>query len=187
MLDVRALRSRPHPSLMFVTALAFAAALFGGCGNGDSGSGRKLSPATSASLAGTLDKVQADVSAGNCTAAGQDAANLRQQIDSLSRGGRSLRSALASSAEHLQSLVSAQCKPVSTTPTVESQGSTGTTGATGTTGEQNGNGKKKGQKKQSKQPKTPPGQGDGGPPGQSGNGGGAGLPGESHQNGGNQP
>jgi hypothetical protein len=185
MLDVRALRLRPHLSLTFVTALTLAAAILGGCGSDNSGSGRKLSRATSASLQGTLDKVQADVGAGNCSEAAQEAANLRQQIDALPRAGRSLRRALASSAARLESLVADQCKPVSTTPTVESKGATGTTGEQGTSGEQKG--KKEKKPKPPKKPKGQPGQDEGGLPGQQGDGGGAGLPGESNPDGGTQP
>ena len=185
MLDVRALRLRPHLSLTFVTALALAAAILGGCGGDSSGSGRKLSPATSASLEGTLDKLQADVSAGNCTDAAQEAATLRQQIDAVPRAGRALRRALASSAARLESLVADQCKPTSTTPPAESQGSTGATGEKGTTGEQNGEGKKEKKPKQPKKEKQ--GQNDGGPPRPEGGGGGSGPLDETNPDGVLQP
>lgn len=189
MLDVRALRPRPRLSLTFVTLLPLVVALLlGGCGGGDSGSGRKLSRGTSASLQGTLDRVEQDFHSGDCTAAAQDAANLRQRAEALSQGSRRLRRALAASSARLETLVADQCQPATTTPAVEPNGTTGTTGEQGATGQHDAKGKKP-KKEKPKPPKKPketsPGPGEGGAPGQQGNGGGAGLPGESNPNGGN--
>jgi hypothetical protein len=186
MLDVRA--SRPRPHLTQVTALALAAvlaaagaALAVGCGGNDSGSGRKLSQAKAASLQATLDQVEQDVSARDCTSAGQETGTLREQIGSLKRVSRELRSALEASAARLQSLVENQCA-ATPAPAVEPQGETGATGATGEAGPK-ANGKKKGHPKEKKaKDKVPPGEQL--PPDQQGNGGGAGLPGESHSGGG---
>jgi hypothetical protein len=182
MLRVRALRSRPHLSLTFLIPLALVAALQAGCGSGDSNSGEKLSPGTSASLQGSLNRVEQDFHAGNCTAAAQEAASLRQRVESLTQGSRRARRALASSSARLESLIADQCRPATTTPTTEDQGTTGATGDQGTTGKQGKKPKK--EKKPKGQETTPPGQDEGGPPGQQGNGGGAGLPGESNPNGG---
>ena len=182
MADLRALRSRPHPGLIAV--LALAAVLGGGCGNDDSG-GPKLSRSTAASLRGTLDQVQEDVASHNCTAAAQQAATLRQQVDGLGRVRRSIRRALASSASRLQALVADQCQ--SSTTTTDSQpateGASGASGASGTTGETSPGDKGKG-KKNEKPKKPKPGKNEGGPPTQQGDGGGAGLPGETGNNGG---
>jgi len=181
MLRVRVPRSRPYLSLTFLIPLALVAALQAGCGSGNSDSGKKLSPGTSASLQGTLDRVEQDFHAGNCTAAAQEAASLRQRVESLTQGSRRTRSALASSSARLETLIADQCEPTNG-PATNDQGTTGTTGDQGATGDQGKKPKK--EKPPKEQKKTPPGQAEGGPPGQQGNGGGAGLPGESNQNGG---
>jgi hypothetical protein len=187
MLRVRVPRSRPYLSLTFLIPLALVAALQAGCGSGNSDSGKKLSPGTSASLQGTLDRVEQDFHAGNCTAAAQEAASLRQRVESLTQGSRRTRNALASSSARLETLIADQCEPTNG-PTTNDQGTTGTTGDQGTSGDQGATGdqgkKPKKEKPPKEQKKTPPGQAEGGPPGQQGNGGGAGLPGESNQNGG---
>jgi hypothetical protein len=184
MLRVRVPRSRPYLSLTFLIPLALVAALQAGCGSGNSDSGKKLSPGTSASLQGTLDRVEQDFHAGNCTAAAQGAASLRQRVESLTQGSRRTRRALASSSARLETLIADQCQPTSA-PTTQDQGTSGETGATGEQGTTGDQGKKpKNEKPPKEQKKTPPGQSEGGPPGQQGNGGGAGLPGESNQNGG---
>jgi hypothetical protein len=185
MLDVRASRSRSH--LRPVTALALAAvlatagaALSAGCGGNDSGGGRKLSQAKAASLQATLDQIEQDVGAGDCTSADQQAGTLRQQIGSLERVSRSLRSALEASTARLQSLVENQCK-AAPAPAAEPQGATGATGEAGPPEK----GKKKDHQKKEKKAKGEGPPGEQLPPGQQGNGGASGLSGESNQGGGN--
>jgi hypothetical protein len=188
MLDVRAPRQRPQ--LVRATAIAWAAALVAGgaalgvgCGGDDSGGGRKLSETRAASLQATLDQIQQDVSASNCTAAGQQAATLRDQIASIRRVGPELRSALDKSAARLQSLVERQCEPApAPAPAPAPEGETGATGETGPEGK----GKKKGHEKNKKnKDETLPDEQL--PPDEQGTGGAQGLSGESNRGGGNQP
>jgi hypothetical protein len=179
MLDVRALRPPPHRAraIAVAAALAVAGAAFAlGCGGDDSGGGRKLSQARASSLLATLDQIEQDVSAGERTA------TLRDQVGSLERVSRELRSALEGSAARLQSLVERKCEPApAPAPVVEPQGATGATGETGP-----GNGKKKGQKKEKKQKdQIPPDEQL--PPGQQGGGGTTGSSGEPNTGGANQP
>jgi hypothetical protein len=182
---MRALRPRRW-HLTKATALALAtvfaaagAALAAGCGGNDSGD--KLSKARAASLQVTLNRVEQDVSAGDCTSADQQAGTLRGQIGSLRRVSRELRSALKSSAARLQSLVEEQCK--ASAPPVVPQPETGATG--------NAEPKEKGKKKG--HPKKEKGNKDEGPPNeqpvpdQQGGGGTGGSGGETNLGGGNQP
>jgi hypothetical protein len=173
-------------------ALATAGLAVAGCG--DSGSGPLLSSRQAGDLRAKLTEIEQDVSSGNCTGAAEQVSALEQQIDSMRRLDRNLRSALRASARRLDTLVSADCgagtetTPTETTTTPQ-EGTTGTTGTTGATGEQ---GKKP--KKPKKEKKVPPGQ-DGTPSGQdenppSGGGdgaGGGGSSGESNPSGGSTP
>ena len=167
-------------------ALATAALVAAGCG-GDSGNGRLLSSRQARDLRATLTEVEQDVSAGNCTGAGQQVSALEDQIDSIQRLDRKLRSALRASTRRLDTLVSADCG--TTTQTTPTQTTTtpqeGTTGTTGTTGEQGKEPKKP--KKPKKEKKTPPGQDEQSPSGGGGQGGNAVSPGEENPNGGASP
>jgi hypothetical protein len=177
MLDVRSLRTRPH--LTFLTVLAVTAALFAGCGQ-DSG-GRKLSRESAVSLRATLDQIQQDVSAGDCTTANQEVGTLRQKVDSLSSVDRGLRRALVSSTDRLRTLVADQCETATPAPAAPQ------TPETGTTDQQKPPGKDKNKKDKQKtkdKGNQPPGLDGQTPPGQQNDGGGAGLPGESNPGGG---
>jgi hypothetical protein len=181
---------RQRQRLAPLIALALAAALAAGCGDNNSGGGRKLSPASATALRGTLDAIENAVIVHDCSSADEQAGTLRGQVESLSRVGSGLRRALEASAARLESLVASQCQTTKA-PTSESQGSTGASGATGatsegTTGGQGQPGKKKGPKKV-KPPKDKGQQpsDEGGTPGGQGGGGGAALPGESTQGAGN--
>jgi hypothetical protein len=173
---------------VLVLALSAAIVAAAGCG-GDSGDGRLLSRQQAGDLRATLSEIQQDVSAGNCTGAGQRVSALEEQIDSIRRLNRKLRSALRASATRLGTLVTADCGTTSetttqTTPTTPEEGTTGTTGSTGTTGPEG--------KKQKKEKKVPPGQqkkDTGESPGSAGGdeGGNSVPPGELNQDGGSTP
>jgi hypothetical protein len=168
-------------------ALATAALVGAGCG-GDSGSGRLLSSRQARDLRATLTEVEQDVSAGNCTGAGQQVSALEEQIDSIQRLDRKLRSALRASTRRLDTLVSADCGTTTETTTPTQTTTTpqeGTTGTTGTTGEQGKKPEKP--KKPKKEKKTPPGQDEQSPSGGGGQGGDAVSPGEENPNGGASP
>jgi hypothetical protein len=181
------LKARSWVRRALPVALATAAFAAAGCG-GDSGGGRLLSQQQARELRATLTEIEQDVSAGNCTGAGQQVSAIEEQIDSIRRLDSKLRSALRASTRRLDTLVTADCG--TTTETTPTQTTTtpqeGATGTTGTTGEQ---GKKP--KKPKKEKKVPPGQG-GTPPGQDeqtpsdqgGQGGGAAAPGEGSADGG---
>jgi hypothetical protein len=179
MLGVPASRLRRQRGPLLV--LAAVAVLAAGCGS-DSGGGRLLSRQQASELRGTLNQVQQDVEAKNCTGAEEQATALQDQIDSIRRLDGGLRRALRASARRLDTLVNDTCQsttttPTETTPTTPDEGATGATGATGTEGDQ----KKPKKPKKEKPPKdesTPPGQDGQSAPGGSGGGGGAGLPGE---------
>ena len=166
-------------------ALLFAILTAAGCGS-DSSNRPLLSSSQAGELRATLSQIEQEVSAGNCSSAGDRVAALETQIDSIRRLDRKLRSALRTSARRLDALVSADCNrsttttPTQTKPTTPEQGSTGTTGATGTTGEQ-------GKPKKEKKAKVPPGQAKKHSSGQTGGGGGSGPSGEGNSNGGQSP
>jgi hypothetical protein len=178
---VFASRLRRHPAPLL--ALAAVCLLAAGCGSSSS-SGTLLSRQQAGELRASLNRVEQDVASKDCTGAGQEVAALQQQIDSINRLDRKLRSSLRSSVRRLATLVSDSCgtttTPSEATPTTPD---TGTTGATGATGE---GGKKEKKPKKEKPPKdglTPPGQDGQTPPGKKNQGGGAGVPGESSPNG----
>jgi hypothetical protein len=175
---LRASRLGPLPAPLL--ALAAAVAFAGGCGD-DSGEGSLLSQRQASELRGTLNEVEQDVAAENCSGAAEQVAALESQIDSIRRLDRDLRRALRSSARRLETLVSDTCE-TETTPSVGTTETTttpeeGTTGATGAEGEKKPKENKK--PKKEKPPKTPPGQGEETPPDEGNGGGGAGVPGES--------
>jgi hypothetical protein len=156
-------------------ALAAAAAILAGCGNDSSGKGRLLSSQEANNLQDTLTRVQQDVAAKNCTAAGQEVAAFQQDVDSIRRLNRRLRSALRESSQRLDSLVADGCQ----TATAPAQTQTQTTpSVTGATGPDKAKEKKPKSEKPPKEKPTPPGQDGQRPPGQQ-DGGGAGVPGES--------
>ena len=167
-------RRRSAPALALAAACLFAA----GCG-GNSSKGNLLSQQEAGQLRASLSRIEQDVAAKNCTSAGQEISALQDQVKTIRRLDRDLRSSLRSSVKRLQTLVSDSCQATTTTQTTTTPApDTGASGASGTTGQQNGK-----QKKQKQKEKTPPGQGGQQPPGQQGGGGGAGLPGESNPSG----
>jgi hypothetical protein len=181
---------RTRKRLVPLTAIALVGAIAAGCGSDDSGGGRKLSSADATDLRSTLDAVEHDVDAQDCSSADDQAGTLRGQAESLTGVSRSLRRALVASASRLESLVASQCEATPAPTTTQPEGTTGETGATGetgTTGEQNGNGdgKKKGQKKEKPPKENKPAPDEGTPPGDENGGGGLAVPGESTPNGGN--
>jgi hypothetical protein len=131
--------------LLPCVVLALTVPAIAGCGGGDDG--RLLTRSKASELRSTLSGVESKVSAGDCTGAEQQAATLRQQVDSLSRRVKSdLRSSLANGARRLQTLVTEQC------------GATAETGPTGpvvTTPQQD---TAKPKKEEKKAKKVPPGQ-----------------------------
>jgi hypothetical protein len=142
---VPAIRRRGR-TLGAAAALALAACIVSGCGDGSSSG---LSQQRGSSLRSSLDEVQASVDMGDCTRAAQQAADFRRQVDELpSRVSNDLRDALDSSAARLVSLVENQCKP-STTVEQPAQEQTTTDESAGN---QQGNGK---QDKKAKKPKKP--------------------------------
>jgi hypothetical protein len=167
-------------SALLITVLAAAS-----CGS-DSSNRRLLSNSQAGELRATLNQIEQEVSAGNCSGAGDRVAALETQIDAIRRLDRKARSALRSSARRLDALVSSDCQtqttttPTKTTPTTPQEGTTGTTGATGTTGEQ-------GKHKNEKKGKVPPGQAKKESSGQTGGAGGPGGPGEGNADGGQSP
>ncbi len=176
MLSLRASRPRVLPALMI--ALGVTTAILIGCGNDSSGKGRLLSAQESSNLQDTLTRVQQDVAAKNCTAAAQEVTAFQQDVDSIRRLNRRLRSALRASSRRLETLVTDNCQSAPAAP-VQTQTQTTPTD-TGTTGP-SGKVKKEKKPKSEKPPKdtTPPGQDGQPPPGQQNGGGGAGVPGES--------
>jgi hypothetical protein len=107
--SVRATRGRRRRTLCAAAALVLVALLVSSCGE-DSNAG--LSPERASDLRSALNRVEDDVSGGDCTAAAQQAGEFRQKVASLpSRVNSDLRDALARSATRLESLVSEQCKP----------------------------------------------------------------------------
>jgi hypothetical protein len=174
MLSLRASRPRVLPALLI--ALGAATAILVGCGNDSSGKGRLLSAQESGNLQDTLTRVQQDVAAKNCTAAGQEVTAFQQEVDSIRRLNRRLRSALRASSRRLETLVSDNCQSAPAAP-VQTQTTPTDTGTTGPSGKA----KKEKKPKPEKPPKdtTPPGQDGQPPPGQQNGGGGAGVPGES--------
>jgi hypothetical protein len=157
---------------LLLAAVCFLAA---GCGGGSS-SGTLLSQRQASELRASLNQVERDVAAKDCSSAGQRIATLQQQIDSIGRLDRNLRSSLRSSVRRLQTLVSQSCQSTGTTQT----GTTGTTGDTGASGATGPTTDGKNKVKKPKKPKTGttgPGQGN---QNQGNGGGGAGVPGESN-------
>jgi hypothetical protein len=148
------LQARSWGPRVLLVALAAAILAASGCGD-DSGDGRLLSRQQAGDLRATLTVIEQDVSAGNCTGAGEQVSALEEEIDSIKRLDRKLRSALRASARRLGTLVSADCGTTTppttteTTPTTPEEGATGETGTTGPQGEE---------KKQKKEKKVPPGQ-----------------------------
>jgi len=142
---VRAIRRRGR-TLGAAAAIALAACLAAGCGD-DSSSG--LSKQRGENLRSSLDRVEASVDSGDCTKAGQQAAEFRKRVGELPpRVKNDLRDALDRSAARLESLVAEQCKPATVQETPAPQEGTTDEGATG----QQGNGK---QDKKPKKPKKP--------------------------------
>lgn len=91
-----------------VAGLITAAALLWGCGNG--GSKDELSSGTAGSLRSTLDEVRQRVDVRDCSGATQQAASFRAKVDALpDRVDAKLRSALSSSADRLETLVTSEC------------------------------------------------------------------------------
>jgi hypothetical protein len=181
--------SRPRRLRAPFLALALAVVCLPAAGCGDnSGNGRLLSRQQAGDLRASLNRIEQDVAAEDCTGAGQEVSGLQDRVDSIRRLNRELRSSLRSSVRRLESLVSDKCDtttttttPTETTPTTPDTGSSGATGATGEEGT-----KKEKKPKKEKPPKdeTTPPEGDGQtPPGQQDGGGGAGVPGESIPNG----
>jgi hypothetical protein len=133
------------------------------CGE-DSNAG--LSGERASDLRSTLNRVEDDVSGGDCTGAAQQAGEFRQEVASLpSRVNSDLRDALERSATRLESLVSEQCQaapaeePPAQEPTVtdenggnqqdepkkdkkpkKQKGTTGQEGSTGVTGQEGSTG-----------------------------------------------
>ena len=142
-------RSRRRPiALATAAVLAVAAGGLSACGN-DNGDRKLLSQASAARLRASLDTVEQDVDAGNCTGAANQAAVLRQQVDALPRrtSGK-LRRALADGTDRLETLIDKDC------------GQTGTTGTTTPPpeepqNEEPGKGKAKGKGKKKGQTTTP--------------------------------
>jgi hypothetical protein len=175
--------SRPRRRSAPALALAAVCLLAAGCGDSSS-KGRLLSQQQAGQLRASLSRIEQEVAAKNCTGAGQEISALQDQVDTIRRLDRNLRSSLRSSVQRLQTLVSDSCQTTTTTPTTTTPTTpdTGTSGASGTTGPENGKQKKQKGKNKKEKP-TPPGQDGQTPPGQQGGGGGAGLPGESKSNG----
>jgi hypothetical protein len=137
--------------------LVAAGLLASGCGD-DSGDGRVLSRKQASDLRGTLSQVEQSLAAKNCTGAEQQVAAFREEVDSIHRLDRDLRSALRASTRRLETLVSGDCETETTTPpeteTTPTTPEEGTTGTTGATGEEGQNGKKP--KKPKKEKPTSP-------------------------------
>jgi hypothetical protein len=119
-----------------LAAGVLAAATGGLAACGDSGDGNRLSRSTAAQLTATLDRLDQDVSAGNCDAAATQARALVERTGGLADSVDSdLRGALVDSADRLQVLVSERCPAAATGPTGPSEApSTAETGATGPAG-----------------------------------------------------
>jgi hypothetical protein len=162
--SVRATRGRRRRTLCAAAALSLVALLVSSCGE-DSNAG--LSPERASDLRSALNRVEDDVSGGDCTGAAQQAGEFRQEVTSLpSRVNSDLRDALERSATRLESLVSEQCKaepapaePPAQEPTVtdenggdqqdeskkdkkpkKQKGTTGQEGSTGVTGQEGSTG-----------------------------------------------
>jgi hypothetical protein len=164
--SVRATRGRRRRTVGAAAALALAACLVSACGD-DSNTG--LSQERGADLRASLDRVEGDVSSGDCTGAAQQAGEFRRQVASLpARVDRDLRVALERSATRLESLVSKECEPQPAAPVDEApveeqppadenagdqqgkdkkdkkpkkpKGTTGQEGSTGTTGQEGSTG-----------------------------------------------
>jgi hypothetical protein len=104
-------------TIFLAAALASTGGALSACG--DDGNRRLLSPSTASELRSSLAKVEESAVSGDCDAAQQQAATLREQVDSLPREiERDLRLELARGVERLQALVSSRCEPqVEETPT----------------------------------------------------------------------
>jgi hypothetical protein len=152
MLDVRALRLRPHLTLL--TVLCLVAGVLAGCGD-DSSGGPKLASATADSLEASLDRIEQDVGSRDCSGASQQADTLHQQVESLSHVNRRLRRALERSTARLASLIADQCEPAAQAPT-EPQATTGASGPTGEEGENKDKGNKKEKKPKPSEDQTNP-------------------------------
>jgi hypothetical protein len=180
MLHVSASRLRLRS--VWLPLLAAVGILATGCGSSSS-NGKLLSRQQASKLRASLTQVEQDVSAKNCTGATEQVAALQEQIDSIKRLDRDLRSSLGASVRRLDTLVSDECQTTATTPT-ETTPSTGDTGASGTTGAAGPEGKKEKKQKPGKKEKhpkegaTPPGKDGQTSPGNGDGGGGAGVPGE---------
>jgi hypothetical protein len=169
--------SRLRRQLGPLLALAAVCLLATACGSSSS-SGKLLSQRQAGQLRASLNRVEQDVASKDCTGAEQEVGALQEQIDSINRLDRNLRSSLRSSVRRLETLVSDSCvatttPPTETTPTTPDTGTTGATGATGEEGK-----KEKKPKKEKPKDVTPPGQDGQAPSGNQGEGGGAGVPGE---------
>jgi hypothetical protein len=155
-----------------------------GCGGGSS-SGNLLSQRQADDLRASLNQVERDVAAKDCSGAGQRIAALQQQIDSIGKLDGNLRSSLRSSVRRLQTLVSQSCQSTSPAQTGTTTPPTGDTGASGATGPTTDGTQKTKKPKKNKSPSTGT-TGQGNPqPGQGNGGGGAGVPGESNNSNGN--
>jgi hypothetical protein len=174
--------SRLRRQLVPLLALAAVCLLATACGSSSS-SGKLLSQRQAGQLRASLNRVEQDVASKDCTGAEQEVGALQEQIDSINRLDRNLRSSLRSSVRRLETLVSDSCvaptpAPTETTPTTPDTGTTGATGATGEEGK-----KEKKPKKEKPKDVKPPGKDGQTPPGPQSEGGGAGVPGESNPNG----
>jgi hypothetical protein len=95
--------------LALAGALALTAAALTACG--DDGERRLLSRTKASELRSALSQVEETAAAGDCAAAGQHAAELSEQVSSLSaRVDRDLRAALEDGASRLETLVASRCE-----------------------------------------------------------------------------
>ena len=104
-------------TLAAALALVLSAAVLGACGDESS---NELRSSDAASLRATLDEMEQRIDNQDCTGAGQQAAVLIDQVDSLSGDVSSkLQRALAASADRLETLVANQCTSAPVAPTEE--------------------------------------------------------------------
>jgi hypothetical protein len=106
------------PTFALAVVLALSGGALAACGEDEEGRG--LTRVKASELRSTLARVEESAVSGDCSSAQEQAAALREQVDSVSRRVyRDLRSALAAGAARLETLVSERCEPkVEEAPTV---------------------------------------------------------------------
>jgi hypothetical protein len=107
---------RRKTTLGLAVLVGVAAGALGACGDGDGKP--ELSRRTASQLRASLDSVETDIQAGNCTGAADQASALESQANALpDRVDADLKDALVEGAGHLQTLIADSCKEATTDTT----------------------------------------------------------------------